>query len=292
MAVDEFIVSTSKERIRSDFLHLSPPCQPFSPAHTHDSVHDDENKDAFLGSGVLVDKIRPRIVTLEETFGIKFNEHRQFLQALIGHLTHLGYSVRWKVVRLCTWGCAQDRKRLIIIAAGPGESLPPFPDATHSETGGAGREPFTCFGQAIVEIPPGDELHNVGAVRHFATLKAPLDASRLIGTITTGAANLYHPSGRRELTLREYACLQGFPHHHRFRGNMTHIRKQIGNAFPPNTVTVLYRHLQQWLLKEDGFLPSRPEVGRVLVVVDDMDAVTHVEDDLPARRHGAVIDLT
>ncbi|RCI13794.1 hypothetical protein L249_8283 [Ophiocordyceps polyrhachis-furcata BCC 54312] len=254
MSVDKFIQSASGEHIRSDVLHMSPPCQFFSPAHTRESVHDEANMDAFLGGGNLVHKIRPRIVTVEQTFGINHDRHQPFLRALIGHLTQLNYSVRWKVVHLCAWGCAQKRKRLIIIAAGPGERLPEFPQDTHSEAGGAGLLPFTCFGQAIAGIMPGDELHDVEGTRHFPVPRSPLDATKLVDTVTTGAGDLYHPSGRRELTIREYACLQGFPHCHRFRGTKTSKRCQIGNAFPPNTVEVLYRHLRLSLLRQDGLM--------------------------------------
>ncbi|RDA87395.1 hypothetical protein CP532_6973 [Ophiocordyceps camponoti-leonardi (nom. inval.)] len=257
MSVDTFIQSASGQHIRSDVLHMSPPCQYFSPAHTRESSQDEANMDAFLGGGELVNKIRPRIITVEQTFGIDHDRHQPFLRALIGHLTQYGYSVRWKVVRLCAWGCAQNRKRLVIIAAGPGERLPEFPQDTHSETGGQGRQPFTCFGQAIAGIPPGDELHDVEGARHFPVPKPPLDATKLVGTVTTGGnQEIYHPSGRRELTIREYACIQGFPHSHRFRGTKTTKRRQIGNAFPPNTVEVLYRHLRLSLLREDGLLDA------------------------------------
>ncbi|KAF4583046.1 Modification methylase HphIA [Ophiocordyceps camponoti-floridani] len=283
MTVHDFIVSAG--HIRTDVLHLSPPCQPFSPAHTHESIHDDENMDAFLGSCQLIDKIRPRMVTLEETFGIGFDRHRNYLRAVISHLTYRGYSVRWRPrFRLCTWGCAQDRERLVMIAAGPGEELPYFPKASHSETGGGGTKPFTSFGQAIAGISSRDDHHNIRALGTFPMPRMPLDASRLVKTITTSSSELYHPSGRRVLSVRELACLQGFPHHHRFVGTRTDIRRQIGNAFPPNTVKVLYRHLKKCLMREDGLLPMAGGV-------EDYEGVIRIEDDLPVTGR-LVIDLT
>ncbi|POR34179.1 Modification methylase HphIA [Tolypocladium paradoxum] len=270
MAVDKFIQTTRSEFIRVDVLHLSPPCQYFSPAHTHNSVHDDENIFALFGCNQLINKSRPRIITVEQTFGITHGKHVKYLRALIGDFTQFGYSVRWRVVRLCTWGSAQDRKRLVVIAAAPGERLPPFPRATHSENGAPdGCKPFTTFRQAISGIRQGDDLHDTRAVRHFQPRRAPFDSNRLTGTITTGSGDMYYPDGTRDLTLREYACLQGFPCHHGFVGNKTSIRRQIGNAFPPNTVMVLYNHLQEWLLKEDGMRAYQPSVGDVLAVDDD-----------------------
>ncbi|PHH72024.1 hypothetical protein CDD80_4823 [Ophiocordyceps camponoti-rufipedis] len=283
MPVHDFIVSPG--HIRTDVLHLSPPCQPYSPAHTHESIHDDENKDAFLGSCHLIDKIRPRLVTLEETFGLGFDRHIPYLRALISHLTCRGYSLRWRPrLRLCTWGCAQDRKRLVMIAAGPGEKLPSFPRATHSETGGGGLKPFTSFGQAIKGISSRDEHHNLRALGTFPEPKTPLDANQLAKTMTTSGSEPYHPSGKRMLSVRERACLQGFPHHHRFVGNGRDICRQIGNAFPPNTVKVLYRHLKKCLMREDGLLP-------MAVGVEDHEGVIRIEDDLPVPGR-LVIDLT
>lgn len=261
-----FLKQAVRDHIRVDVLHLSPPCQYFSPAHTHESAHDMDNIAAQFGCGELIKKTRPRVITLEQTFGITYNRHLPYFGALIGQMTQHGYSVRWRVVRLCAWGAAQTRKRLVVIAASPGHSLPPFPKSTHSEIGGRGLKPFTTIGQAISDIPRGHDLHDVRRARRFQPARAPYHPHKLAGTITTSCAQLYHPSGKRELTLRELACLQGFPHDHRFVGSQTSIRTQIGNAFPPNTVAVLYKHLHLWLLKEDGMVPHRPPVGQVLIV--------------------------
>jgi DNA (cytosine-5)-methyltransferase 1 len=125
-----------------------------------------------------------------------------------------------------------------MIASAPGEQSPPFPAPTHSEYGGNGTKPW--------------------------------DANTLGRTITTGGANSYHPSGRRDFTLRELACLQGFPKTHNFVGTKTKIRRQIGNAFPPNTVYVLYKHLHDWLLKEDNVGSYVPE-DDVMVIDEDSD---------------------
>lgn len=100
MSVDEFIRYMKKESIRVDVLHLSPPCQYFSPAHTHQAAHDDDNIFALLGCNELINKTRPRLVTVEQTFGLTFDRHRQYLRAFIGDFTQFGYSVRWKIVRL------------------------------------------------------------------------------------------------------------------------------------------------------------------------------------------------
>lgn len=269
MSVDKF-VQESRGSTKVDVLHLSPPCQYFSPAHTHESVHDEANIFALFGCNELINRTRPRLITLEQTFGLTHGRHHLYLRALLGDMTQYGYSVRWKVVRLCTWGLAQDRKRLIVLAAGPGEKLPSFPRATHGE--GQGLKPYTTIGDAIRDIRPGDDLHNPRSVQ-FQCPRVPFNPNRLAGTITTQNNEAYHPSGLRGLTLREFAQIQGFPMSHRFRGNKTAIRKQIGNAFPPNTVKVLYKHLEDWLLKQDGMRRYRPNQDDAVNVDDSVHSV-------------------
>ena len=278
MSLDECLTRLSSRHIRVDVLHFSPPCQYFSPAHTRPSANDDANIFALFGCNQLINKARPRIITVEQTFGITHDHHVQYLWALIGDFTQYGYSVRWKVVRFATWGAAQDRKRLIIIAAAPGEKLPPFPEATHSEDGTGGLKPFNTIRQAISGLRDGDDLHDLERVRYFDHAKPAYDPNRLAGTITTSGGETYYPDGTREFTLRELACLQGFPKNHRFFGTKTSTKRQIGNAFPPNIVRVLYQHIENWLLKEDGMRPYEPSQEDVIMIDDESDSSTNPVD--------------
>ncbi|CAH0017034.1 unnamed protein product [Clonostachys rhizophaga] len=266
-SVDEY-VRAEKRCPRADFLHLSPPCQFFSPAHTRESVHDDTNIFALFSCGSLIDKVRPRIVTVEQTFGITHDRHRMYLCTLINDFTQYGYSVRWKIVKLCTWGSAQDRKRLIMIAAAPGERLPPYPDALYSENGAGGLKPFVTIREALQGIRQSDPLHDTSTVKHFEPPRPSYNPDRLAGTLTTSGSDSCYPDGTRDFTLREFACLQGFPWYHRFRGTRTSIKRQIGNAFPPNTVMVLYQHLESWLLKQDGMTRHQPSLNNIICLTD------------------------
>ncbi|EEU46991.1 uncharacterized protein NECHADRAFT_35564 [Fusarium vanettenii 77-13-4] len=275
MSLDEFL-SFDNQHMRVDVLHFSPPCQFFSPAHTHASAQDDDNIFALYSCNQLLKKLRPRIITVEQTFGLTHHRHAEYFYSFLADFTQHGYSVRWRVIKLCTWGAAQDRKRLILIAAAPGERLPPFPQPTHGPE--AGLLPYNSIGKAIRGIRPGDDLHDLDNVKYYQPRRAPYDANRLAGTITTRGGDFYYPDGTRNLTLREYASLQGFPKNHQFLGTMTSIKRQIGNAFPPNTVRVLYKHIEQWLLKEDGMLPYDDSRDAVIIDDDDTDSTTNLTD--------------
>ncbi|KAH7199120.1 S-adenosyl-L-methionine-dependent methyltransferase, partial [Fusarium flagelliforme] len=250
MPIDQLVSLHLPRGMRVDVLHLSPPCQYFSPAHTVPSHHDDTNIFALYGCNELLARLRPRIATVEQTFGITHRRHESHLHSLVSDFTQYGYSVRWKVVKLARWGAAQNRTRLIIIAAAPGETLPTFPADTHSLDGFGGTLPYTTVGDAIAGVGPGDDLHDVdGAASQPCGTR--LDANHLASTIMCSNVRLRHPSEARNLTLRELACLQGFPSDHRFLGPVTKIRRQIGNAFPPNAVGVLFQHLGEWLSRVD-----------------------------------------
>jgi DNA (cytosine-5)-methyltransferase 1 len=292
-SIDEYVRNQRRE-VRADILHLSPPCQYFSPAHTHESANDDANIFALFSCGTLINKVKPRLITVEETFGLTHERHRIYLHTLINDLTQYGYSVRWKVIRLCTWGSAQDRKRLVMIAAGPGEQLPPFPVPTHSEHGLGGTTRFNTMRQALAGLRSGDDLHDLHAAKKYVPPRPAYDPNRLAGTLTCGGADFCYPDGTRDFTLREFASLQGFPRYHRFLGTRTNVKRQIGNAFPPNTVRVLYGHLKAWLLERDGMITNRDLNNDDVIMLDAPDTESLVivddSDDDSLRRRSVSVE--
>jgi DNA (cytosine-5)-methyltransferase 1 len=53
----------------------------------------------------VIEVAKPRVVTLEQTFGITGVRFRGFFNALVQMFTVLGFSVRWAVVGLAQWVC-------------------------------------------------------------------------------------------------------------------------------------------------------------------------------------------
>ncbi|KAL5353359.1 hypothetical protein ACLOAV_001395 [Pseudogymnoascus australis] len=227
-------------RAQVDILHISPPCQFFSPAHTIAGKDDEMNTASLLACGRLLALVRPRVVTLEQTFGIGHAEFTRWFNALIHQFTDNGYSLRWKICHLQDWGLPQRRQRLIIIAACPGEPLPPSP-YTHSRHPTPGLKPYTSVNSLLATIPP----------THPTTTSPPPSPSP--------STRNYHPSGTRGLTNRELAVLQGFPLGHVF--GERNVKKQIGNAVPPSVAAVLFGQVRRAVEEGDG-------VERVVVVVD------------------------
>ncbi|KAL8673547.1 MAG: hypothetical protein Q9168_002036 [Polycauliona sp. 1 TL-2023] len=66
----DIFLSVLNDDFRVDVLHLSPPCQPYSPAHTRPGQNDEMNQATFFAVGEIIKKSKPRVVTLENTFGL------------------------------------------------------------------------------------------------------------------------------------------------------------------------------------------------------------------------------
>ena len=111
---DQF--SKSKGDRKCDICHLSPPCQFFSDAHTIQGKDDEMNTASLFAIFDLLEKAKPRIVTLEQTSGL-IRRHPLFFNAVINMFTSRGFSVRWKVMNCADFGLPQRRTRLFIIAS-------------------------------------------------------------------------------------------------------------------------------------------------------------------------------
>lgn len=100
--------------------------------------------------------------------------------------------------------------------------------------------------------------------------KEPYDDNRpLKGCITTsgGEADL-HPSGKRSFNLQELAQLAGFPAKHKFVGNKTSIRRQIGNAVPANAATPFFKEIDKCLNEFDKEVAAWKEQEQDIIEID------------------------
>ena len=133
-----------------------------------------------------------------------------------------------------------------------GEKLPPFPVATH----GLPNSPFVTIGQAINNIPTNALDHRPDleiALPNHVKVTQSIDQP-LLNTITTKRADLCHPTARRRYTVRETACLQGFPLDHQFQGADGAKLRQIGNAVPPPMARAILQEVRRSLLQTDGLV--------------------------------------
>lgn len=75
-----------------------------------------------------------------------------------------------------------------------------------------------------------------------------LEADKPSNTITAFVFNKFvHPTEDRYITPREAACIQGFPNDFVFRGPVTSIQLQIGNAVPEKLGEAIALHVYKYL---------------------------------------------
>ncbi|ERF68190.1 hypothetical protein EPUS_05271 [Endocarpon pusillum Z07020] len=228
------LIKKNPRKFHVDIAHYSPPCQPFSSANHNKNVDRDFlNQKALFSLHDLTQLLKPRIATIEETAGL-MHRHGEWFNALVHIFTNLGYSIRWKIVRCNEHGIPQNRVRLLLMAAAPGESLPKFPRATHGENG-SGLKPYVKIRDVIYNIPSTAKNQNMLSESKKPYLLTPFSDDSFAKCITTSGGQFnHHPSGERRYNVREMACLQGFPTNHAFNNHsITIATRQVGNAVPP-----------------------------------------------------------
>lgn len=271
-SIDRFLVDFEDGKdYHVDILHISPPCQPYSPMNTNPNEElNAANHASLLAVQDLVARVKPRIITLEETSGLLDSRHEEWFHKLINMLTSNNYSCRWKVQHLDRWECAQKRKRLIMYASCPGGVLPRFPEPTHGP--GTGR---TCrtIREALAPLDnvPAQAVH--ANERRFWAPRTPYPSARpLQNLITTAGTPDWHPSGRRPFNLSELGLLQGFPVNFRLplHQTVTALRRQIGNAFPPCSAKFFLEQAALTLEDEDveRFAEYSSEESEEPIVID------------------------
>ncbi len=115
-----------------DVIFGGPPCQGFSTMGRRD-VSDDRNKLVYKFADLIL-AIKPRYFVMENVPGMASGGHASILSRLIDRLRkHYDLAVKAEDVRkrailsAADFGVPQDRRRLILIGALKGETLPQYP---------------------------------------------------------------------------------------------------------------------------------------------------------------------
>ncbi|KAF2465977.1 S-adenosyl-L-methionine-dependent methyltransferase [Lindgomyces ingoldianus] len=239
--------------LRVDVLHLSPPCCYWSPAHTRAGQNDQANFETIYTVGPILAKIKPRVATLEQTYGlVTHGQHKKNFRQLMNDIGRAGYDIRYKIQDLSEFGLPQRRKRLLIIAARRGTPLPPFPKPTHGPAG-SGLQRFKSVHDALEPLrhlrrrTRDDDYHMPEDMKTLHKTPYNPETSFLKGCVTAGGGENHHYSGTRKYTTREMSLFQSFPYSYIFTGSHGEAMKQVGNAFPPVMAEAMYKIIAQTL---------------------------------------------
>lgn len=222
------------------------PCQGFSMANPYRTDTDERNK-LYLEILRILNQKQPSYFILENVKGIlnmggydnetdKKNKTGRIVKNIIEDLKLSGYNVEFKLFELKKFDIPQKRERVIFIGV---RNDIEFKINWPVET-----DTIVTLRDAIGDLPIEYIVEN----QHIGT-KHKCNVNGFLGnrelnwdepspTITgrgggSGGPVIHnHPSLKRRLTVRECARIQTFPDNFIFKGSVSSMYKQIGNAVP------------------------------------------------------------
>ncbi|MDT0308453.1 DNA cytosine methyltransferase [Streptomyces sp. DSM 44917] len=267
---EEILSATGLAHGELDLLKACPPCQGFSSLANGEV--DERRNDLVLDVFRFVERLRPRVVLLENVPGLARDRR---LPKLNGLLTDAGYRLRAATLDASLFGVPQRRKRFIHFAIREDvsfvfegdllELLPArFSTAArtvrhaldHLQRHGVNGDPLNVYRKSsaavqrrIAAVPVGGNRFDLpeelqlachkrlktarNAASSYGRIKLDGPAPTMTTRCTTPACGTFiHPTENRGLTLREAATLQTFPVKYEFYGTYGSIERQIGNAVP------------------------------------------------------------
>lgn len=232
------------------------PCQGFSVANIY-RKEDDQRNELYKELVRLLSKKKPNYFLFENVKGIlsiggydnindkKHNQGKVF-KMIVNDFEKCGYVVYTKLFRMKWYDIPQNRERVIFFGI-RNDLVKKITFEWPVEV-----QTITCtLRNAIGDLPIeyNKEIQHIGTkhkVKFTGYLgNRKLDWDKISPTITgrgggTGGPVInIHPSGKRRMTIREYARIQTFPDDFIFVGCISSMYRQIGNAVPPKFSCVL-----------------------------------------------------
>jgi DNA (cytosine-5)-methyltransferase 1 len=218
---------------------------------------------------------KPKAFIAENVKGLLTANKNKAIETIINDFQEIepGYIVKPHLYNFADYGVPQFRERLLIVGIRVDTGF----DFKHPlPTHGKGRAyPYVTAGQALkgalkiefnnekiniadktkrmlelipeggnfTDIPPDHELYVKGMISHVYRRINRKEPAKTIIAAGGGGTWGYHFPDPRPLTNRERARLQSFPDDFEFKGTVTEVRRQIGNAVPPEGVRLVARTL-------------------------------------------------
>jgi DNA (cytosine-5)-methyltransferase 1 len=233
---------------------------------------------------------KPKVFVAENVKGLLTANKGKAIKTVTSDFKKAGYSVTKDLYNFVGYGVPQHRKRVLIIGVENGitHSFVP-PQYTH----GPGRKfPYLTSGDALkgvekvhfnnekqkikektremlklipeggnfTDVPKDSEYYVRGYISHVYRRLDRKEPSYTIIAAGGGGTWGYHFKEPRPLTNRERARLQTFPDDFVFEGNISQVRRQIGNAVPPEGIRPFARAIKSILL--DKPLVSQTQLAK------------------------------
>ncbi|KAG7199233.1 hypothetical protein KM043_018102 [Ampulex compressa] len=115
-----------------ELLCGGPPCQGFSGMNRFNSRQYSLFKNSLVVSCLsYCDYYRPKFFIMENVRNFVSFKRSMVLKLTLRCLVRMGYQCTFGILQAGNYGIPQTRRRLIILAAAPGEILPKYPEPTH-----------------------------------------------------------------------------------------------------------------------------------------------------------------
>lgn len=219
---------------------------------------------------------RPKAFVAENVKGLLTANKHKAIETIIKDFESIapGYIVKPHLYNFAEYGVPQFRERVLIVGIRCDTGFDfKHPKPTH---GPQAKKPYVTAGEALkgvekaqfnnekincldktrrmlelipeggnfTDIPKDSPLYVKGMISHvYRRIKLDEPAKTIIAAGGGGTWGYHYPEPR-PLTNRERARLQSFPDTFRFIGNITEVRRQIGNAVPPQGVRAIAKRLK------------------------------------------------
>lgn len=250
------------------------PCQDFSVIWKRPGLNGDRGNlyKSFLR---FVDAKKPKAFIAENVKGLLSANNYQAIKKIINDFENIepGYLVKIKLYNFADYGVSQFRERVLIVGIRLDTGFNfKHPKPTH---GPKAKKPYVTASEALkgvekvkynnekmnvsrktiemlklipeggnfADVPSDHPLYVKGMISHVYRRIHRAEPAKTIIAAGGGGTWGYHYPEPRPLTNRERARLQTFPDNFEFLGSPAEVRRQIGNAVPPQGVAALAKAL-------------------------------------------------
>lgn len=250
------------------------PCQDFSIIWKQPGLNGTRGG-LFRHFAEFVDAKKPKAFVAENVKGLLTANKRKAIDVIIKDFESIapGYIVKPHLYNFAEYGVPQFRERVLIVGirkdtgfnfvhpkpiCGPSTEVP-YVTAGQAlegvENAEFNNEALGCKdktrrmlelipeGGNFTDIPKDHPLYVKGMISHVYRRINRNEPAKTIIAAGGGGTWGYHYPEPRPLTNRERARLQSFPDDFVFTGSITEVRRQIGNAVPPEGVRLVARRL-------------------------------------------------
>lgn len=287
------------------------PCQDFSIIWKQPGLNG-KRGGLFRHFAEFVDAKKPKAFVAENVKGLLTANQGKAIETIIEDFESIspGYIVKPHLYNFADYGVPQFRERIIFVGIRMDTGFNfTHPKPTHGPIVG---KPYFTSGEALKgvemvplnnekmkikdktikmlemipeggnykDIPEDSPLHVKGMISHvYRRLKLD-EPSKTIIAAGGGGTWGYHYPEPRALTNRERARLQSFPDDFEFVGSGTEVRRQIGNAVPPQGVRLVARRLMPLFTGEYAMIDLLPEYNKMksMSVKERLEYVTSQMD--------------